>query len=263
MRPFWTGCGRRSERVSLQPVPPKRPSQHTTPSRPIAPTVLSGFSQSGGSALGATWVKADVASAPSTDDRCQFAARSADARRDHCPVKVSDAAELIAANLGSRDHHASWASPFTDAQGFDAWFGRTLTGPNCGLGTGSPSGLCVASTFKRRGPRPSISTSLVLGATTRDRHEYQRNAPGPPLNLQNLRWTFAGWIMTEVAGSGRSALLQETQRSGPFSVAAVAPHSPRLDQERTAHRPVGLRLRDDRTSRLRPQTGCPQRDRCA
>ena len=49
------------------------------------------------------------------------------------PVKVSDAAELIAANLGSRDHHAPWASPFTDKQGFDAWFGRTLTGPNRGF----------------------------------------------------------------------------------------------------------------------------------
>ena len=49
------------------------------------------------------------------------------------PVKVSDAAELIAANLASREHHAPWASPFTDHQGFDAWFGRMLTGPNRGF----------------------------------------------------------------------------------------------------------------------------------
>ena len=46
------------------------------------------------------------------------------------PVVLSDGAELIAANLASREHHAPWASPFTDNQGFDAWFGRMLTGPN-------------------------------------------------------------------------------------------------------------------------------------
>ena len=49
------------------------------------------------------------------------------------PVKVSDAAELIAANVASREHHAPWASPFTDRQGFDAWYGRMLTGPNRGF----------------------------------------------------------------------------------------------------------------------------------
>ena len=49
------------------------------------------------------------------------------------PVKASDAAELIAANLESRAHHKNWASPFTDHQGFDAWFGRMLTGPNRGF----------------------------------------------------------------------------------------------------------------------------------
>ena len=48
-------------------------------------------------------------------------------------VKASDAAELVAANLASREHHAPWASPFTDHQGFDAWFGRMLTGPNRGF----------------------------------------------------------------------------------------------------------------------------------
>ncbi len=46
------------------------------------------------------------------------------------PVRVSDAAELIAMNLASREHHAPWVSPFTDHLGFDAWFGRMLTGPN-------------------------------------------------------------------------------------------------------------------------------------
>ncbi len=56
------------------------------------------------------------------------------------PVTVSDAAELVAANLASRDHHAPWASPFTDHQGFDAWFGRMLTGPNRGFVAREASG---------------------------------------------------------------------------------------------------------------------------
>ncbi len=45
----------------------------------------------------------------------------------------ADAAELIRVNLESREHHHPWASPFTDESGFDAWFGRTLSGPNVGL----------------------------------------------------------------------------------------------------------------------------------
>lgn len=45
----------------------------------------------------------------------------------------ADAAELIRVNLESREHHHPWTSPFTDESGFDAWFGRTLSGPNVGL----------------------------------------------------------------------------------------------------------------------------------
>ena len=49
------------------------------------------------------------------------------------PVAQSDAAELIAANIASRDYHAPWAYPFTDRDGFDVWFGNVVTGPNVGL----------------------------------------------------------------------------------------------------------------------------------
>ena len=45
------------------------------------------------------------------------------------PVTRADAAELIRGNLESREHHHPWMAPFTDQAGFDAWFGRTLTGP--------------------------------------------------------------------------------------------------------------------------------------
>lgn len=45
----------------------------------------------------------------------------------------ADAAELIRGNLDSREHHHPWTAPFTDEAGFDAWFGRTLCGPNIGL----------------------------------------------------------------------------------------------------------------------------------
>ena len=49
------------------------------------------------------------------------------------PVTRADAAELIQANLDSRGHHHPWTASFTDEAGFDAWFGRTLSGPNVGL----------------------------------------------------------------------------------------------------------------------------------
>ena len=49
------------------------------------------------------------------------------------PVRWSDAAGLIQANIASRDYHAPWVQPFTDMEGFDAWFGQLLTGPNVGF----------------------------------------------------------------------------------------------------------------------------------
>ena len=49
------------------------------------------------------------------------------------PVTRADVGELIQSNLNSRDHHHPWTAPFTEEAGFDAWFGRTLSGPNVGL----------------------------------------------------------------------------------------------------------------------------------
>lgn len=49
------------------------------------------------------------------------------------PATRADTADLIQANLDSREYHHPWTSPFTDEAGFDAWFGRTLSGPNVGL----------------------------------------------------------------------------------------------------------------------------------
>lgn len=48
-------------------------------------------------------------------------------------VARTDAADLIAANRASRDHHLPWVDSFTDQAGFDQWFGRCLTGPNVGF----------------------------------------------------------------------------------------------------------------------------------
>ena len=45
----------------------------------------------------------------------------------------TDRAELIRTNQNSRAHHLPWVEPFTDDSGFDAWFARSLTGPNVGL----------------------------------------------------------------------------------------------------------------------------------
>ncbi|WP_027793172.1 GNAT family N-acetyltransferase [Paraburkholderia acidipaludis] len=48
-------------------------------------------------------------------------------------VARSDAEDLIAANRASQSHHLPWVTSFTDQAGFDAWFARTLVGPNVGL----------------------------------------------------------------------------------------------------------------------------------
>jgi ribosomal-protein-alanine N-acetyltransferase len=49
------------------------------------------------------------------------------------PVIRSDAAELIEANMASREYHAPWVQPCTDMEGFETWFGQSLTGPNRSL----------------------------------------------------------------------------------------------------------------------------------
>ncbi|HEV2738048.1 MAG TPA: GNAT family protein [Candidatus Elarobacter sp.] len=48
-------------------------------------------------------------------------------------VRRADTAELIAANRDNTAYHAPWVTPFTDQAGFDAWFGRGVTGANMSL----------------------------------------------------------------------------------------------------------------------------------
>ncbi|WP_321942381.1 GNAT family N-acetyltransferase [Paraburkholderia tropica] len=48
-------------------------------------------------------------------------------------VTRADAPDLLAANLESQSHHLPWVTSFTDQAGFDAWFGRGLSGPNVSL----------------------------------------------------------------------------------------------------------------------------------
>lgn len=47
-------------------------------------------------------------------------------------VLPADADALIDANRRSAAFHSPWVKPFVDREGFDAWYGRTLTGPNLG-----------------------------------------------------------------------------------------------------------------------------------
>ena len=49
------------------------------------------------------------------------------------PAARADAGELVRANQASRELHHPWAAPLTDEAGFDAWWGRILTGPFVGL----------------------------------------------------------------------------------------------------------------------------------
>ncbi len=48
-------------------------------------------------------------------------------------VTPADAPELIAANLANQDYHLPWVTSFVDQAGFDAWFGRSVSGPNVSL----------------------------------------------------------------------------------------------------------------------------------
>lgn len=41
-----------------------------------------------------------------------------------------DGAAMIAAHLRSRDFLHPWVAPFIDEDGFEAWYGRLVTGPN-------------------------------------------------------------------------------------------------------------------------------------
>jgi ribosomal-protein-alanine N-acetyltransferase len=48
-------------------------------------------------------------------------------------VTHADAADLLEANRANQGYHLPWVASFTDPTGFDAWFGRTLAGPNLGF----------------------------------------------------------------------------------------------------------------------------------
>ena len=48
-------------------------------------------------------------------------------------VTPTDAPDLIAANLANQDYHLPWVTSFTGQGGFDAWFGRSVSGPNVSL----------------------------------------------------------------------------------------------------------------------------------
>jgi len=72
------------------------------------------------------------------------------------PVARSDAAHLIQANINSRFYHAPWVRPFTDADGFDAWFSDIGSGVNVGLvardmQSGSVVGVTNLSQIFRKG----------------------------------------------------------------------------------------------------------------
>jgi len=72
------------------------------------------------------------------------------------PVRRSDAADLIQANIASRDHHAPWVRSFTDLEGFEAWFGQIVTGPKVSLVARSDEASAVVGVFS--------FNEIVLGA---------------------------------------------------------------------------------------------------
>ena len=48
-------------------------------------------------------------------------------------VTVADAADLISANRANQAYHAPWVTPFTDRDGFERWFARSLAGATVSL----------------------------------------------------------------------------------------------------------------------------------
>ncbi len=56
------------------------------------------------------------------------------------PVRRADATELIRGNVESRDYHARWVHPFTDAAGFEAWFSSLATDAGVSLIAREPIG---------------------------------------------------------------------------------------------------------------------------
>lgn len=48
-------------------------------------------------------------------------------------VTPADAPDLIAANCANQEYHQPWVTSFIDQAGFDAWFGRSVSGPNVSL----------------------------------------------------------------------------------------------------------------------------------
>lgn len=63
------------------------------------------------------------------------------------PVRRTDCADLVAANLASQNYHAPWVKAFTDRDGFDAWFSQNLTGANIGLVARESESLGVVGVF--------------------------------------------------------------------------------------------------------------------
>ncbi len=94
---------------------------------------------------------------------------------------LTDRAELIRANQDSRAHHLPWVEPFTDDAGFDAWFARSLTGPNVGLVVREIASARVVGIV-------NIS-DIVLGAC---RSAY--------LGYYGMAWCAGRGLMTEAVG---------------------------------------------------------------
>jgi [ribosomal protein S5]-alanine N-acetyltransferase len=94
---------------------------------------------------------------------------------------LADRTELIRGNQDSRAHHLPWVEPFIDDAGFDAWFARSMTGPNVGLVAREIAGVRVVGVI-------NIS-DIVLGAF---RSAY--------LGYYGMAWCAGRGLMTEAVG---------------------------------------------------------------
>jgi ribosomal-protein-alanine N-acetyltransferase len=94
---------------------------------------------------------------------------------------LADRAALIRANQDSRAYHVPWVEPFIDDAGFDAWFARSMTGPNVGLVTREITSARVVGVV-------NIS-DIVLGAFR-----------GAYLGYYGMAWCAGRGLMTEAVG---------------------------------------------------------------
>ncbi len=69
-------------------------------------------------------------------------------------ARRADAAELIQANLESREYHEPWIQPFTSCDDLEEWFGAQSTGASAGFAARDLSSGRIVGVTRKEGFSP-------------------------------------------------------------------------------------------------------------